>query len=167
MPGIFSFASSRLGLCRTSHLLPGSPPVSRWSPAKTHPSFTVEDRSSPARRFEEFGSTWCISLEAAHPAGEHVFCSPSRWRTCVLQPTPRRTVGSRAHLLRERRIRGPTHSETTCSLASPSLHESLQGLRTYPHLWCMRVFLRGAGAYFQDVYVRTYVSIYVRRYVRT
>ena len=110
-------------------------------------------------------------MEAAHPAGEHVFCSPSRWRTCVLQPTPRRTVGSRAYLLRERRIRGPTHSETTCSLASPSLHESLQGLRTYPHLWCMRVFLRGAGAYFQDVYVRTcayvftYGGTYVRKYV--
>ena len=140
-------------------------PVSCRSPAKPPPSLAVEASSSPARRCEKFGSTWRILLEAAHPAGEHLFCSPSRWRTRVLQPTPRRTIGSRANLLRERRIRGPTHSETTCSLASPSLHESLQGLRTYPHLWCMRVFLRGAGAYFQDVYVR--VRTYVRKYLRT
>ena len=151
-------ASSRPGLCRTSHLLPGSPPVSRWSPAKTHPSFTVEDRSSPARRFEEFGSTWCISLEAAHPAGEHVFCSPSRWRTCVLQPTPRRTVGSRAHLLRERRIRGPTHSETTCSLASPPLHESLQdaGVAYVPSSMVYARFPQGSWSILSRC-VRTYV----------
>ena len=163
-------ASSRPGLCRTSHLLPGSPPVSRWSPAKTHPSFTVEDRSSPARRFEEFGSTWCISLEAAHPAGEHVFCSPSRWRTCVLQPTPRRTIGSR-----------PIFSGNAGSVVPPIRRPHV--LLLPPHFTnhsrgCVPTLIYGACVFSSGelehiskmctyVYVRTCVSIYVRRYVRT
>ena len=157
--------ASRLGVGSgaSSHLLPlvwacvarrnsyqGPPPVSCRSPAKPAPSLTVEASSSPARCAKNSDQHGVFFWRPHIPPENTCSAGQSRSRTSVLQPFPRRTIGSRANLLRERRICGPSHSETTCSLAYPPLHESLQdaGVAYVPSTMVSACFPQGCWSIF-------------------
>ena len=177
--------ASRLGVGSgaSSHLLPlvwacfarrnsyqGPPPVSCRSPAKPAPSLTVEASSSPARCAKNSDQHGVFFWRPHIPPENTCSAAQSRSRTRVLQPTPRRTIGSRANLLRERRIRGPTHSENTFSPAYPPFSRISPGRRG-----CVRTRIYGVCAFASGelehtfkmcTYVRMYVRRYVRMYVR-
>ena len=142
---------------RTSRLGPPRlPPVSR--PAA--PQLCGRKQAFTRPPLRRMAPTRPIPLEAA------ISSAPPRRRTLVLQPTPRRAGGSLAHLFRERRIRGPTHSETTCSPAYPPFSRISPGRRG-----CVRTRIYGVCAFASGELEHTfkmctYVRMYVRRYVR-
>ena len=163
MPGIFSFASSRLGLCRTSHLLPGSPPrfppVSRQAAPQPYGRRQLFTRP-PLRRIR-INMAYSVGGRASrrrtlvlqpHLAGEHVFSSQLPGEHWVLEPIFSGNAGSVAPPIRRPHV----------LLRTPPLHESLQdaGVAYVPSSLVYARFPQGSWSILSRC-ARTYVRIYV------